>query len=209
MIPTDADTDLWLCPNCGGENGLFRDACVYCGGERPQDARRITPSNVFYHDPQYADFEQNRQRFIQKTQGTATQMRTSIVPSLVIMAIFTSVVMALFREGLGTILCINAIIALAGLGLLRIPVQMLDRFAVLFRDGIVLPGEIVACTLNTHSEDCAYALEIRYSFITPAGERLTNTQNKCRDGVESKADLPAQGTPVRVLYLTDRNYLLL
>jgi hypothetical protein len=86
----------------------------------------------------------------------------------------------------------------------------------LIREGQVLPGMLVACEgqEQTASEASlgetarAYAVTVDHRFTTPMGKEITDTAAHNRRDLRH-TELPAPGTPLRVLYLDDQNYALL
>ncbi len=84
------------------------------------------------------------------------------------------------------------------------------------REGMLLPGTVVACgaRVETAAEVSfgevprAFLVTVEYRFTTPAGTDITDYAEHGRPDLRRVA-LPEAGTAVQVLYLDDQTYALL
>jgi hypothetical protein len=91
-----------------------------------------------------------------------------------------------------------------------------EAHAHLIRDGKVLPGTLITCSgrVETAAEATlgevsrAFLVTVEYHFTTPDGEQIVDHAEHSRPDLR-RAELPAAGTEVLVLYLDDRTYALL
>ncbi|MGD8475062.1 MAG: DUF3592 domain-containing protein [Anaerolineae bacterium] len=78
----------------------------------------------------------------------------------------------------------------------------------LARRGQRIAGEIVRCS-GERDSDGDFALEVRFGFRSPhTGAWIEGKDSQTRKDLEGKA-LPSPGTPVHVLYLDEKTYLML
>jgi hypothetical protein len=80
------------------------------------------------------------------------------------------------------------------------------RYTRFERQGQVIKGEVTACGGQTMSGH--YHVTLHYKFRTPADRELTGKIMQERDDLKDE-ELPQKGTPIAVLYVTDKLYRLL
>ena len=88
--------------------------------------------------------------------------------------------------------------------------QVLDE-RELNRSSQVIPGTLVACQENPFNSgfQTYYNLLVAYKFKSPTSGLEITAQEKLESGISRADSLPERGTPVRVMYATDKNYKIL
>lgn len=72
------------------------------------------------------------------------------------------------------------------------------------RYGVYLDGEIVKCTISTDEDsEKGFYLVVTYRFHAPQGGELQGTRRATR---HDRASIPTSGTPVKILYVSDRQH---
>lgn len=80
----------------------------------------------------------------------------------------------------------------------------------LLRDGRVLEGTVVRCSgrKRGNGDESWYSVKVEYRFISPQQRDITRQSERDRDDL-ANLPLPAEGTPVLVLYLHENCHVLL
>jgi hypothetical protein len=93
------------------------------------------------------------------------------------------------------------------LAILKYPIDK-RRFRRLWRNGILIDGEVVAAKKRITRREFGHYVVITYSFQTPNGRTLTRKQSHLRNDLRN-TPLPTVGTPVSILYADDDAVVML
>jgi hypothetical protein len=165
--------------------------------------------SVFYLNPAHAGFPANREALIADVQRRAKRTILFGVGAYILVIVTVVLVMRLRfgdrpADGLSTLAVLLGV-AITGTVLALSSTQW--RLGRLYAQGQLLQGVILSVK-GVGREQQDYLLEVEYRFTAPNGVEMTHKQRVVRDDLQAQP-LPLVGTPVNVLYIGERSYMVL
>jgi hypothetical protein len=172
-------------------------------------------SQTFLLNPRHVDFAAGRTRWLPMSdQILMLIVLLSFGAAGAIMA--WSVHPAAYFERYGFVRAVPQILGLIlGAALVILPcaaapalINEMRRLVKLSRHGKIISGELLERERISGNEDNETRVRIRYAFQSPAGKRITRSEN-VRWPDTTDVPLPAPGTRLQILYLAEDNFLAL